>query len=696
MNQEKENTEDLNSHLDKSQIASGGIIGRKIGQYTIVGFLGQGAMATVYKAKDATGSEVALKLLIEGPAIDRKAITRFKREAQASKALRKHSHIITVYDTGAEGDVHYIAMEYVGDGRTLSDTLAQRELSVEEAVDIAVQIASALEYAHKKGVIHRDIKPGNIMINEFGQAILTDFGLIKSKDAVIATYTATGAVMGTPIYMCPEQTRGERVTVQYDIYSLGIVLFEMLAHRPPFAVKEGEVVSDLFHKIREVPTPSPRKLNKRIPKRLEAIVLKATEKSPKDRYPAMSDFLKDLQHFQQGKLVMARKPTFFEYLERNIRRHRLTVSAVLTVVSIIVALVYFFRTELKQQQLRFLLSKVKAISLDKRTVKREPGPRDSETPPSSPIIPQIVLLKPGDEFFKGGEYQQALAIYQDIADHYDKEEITDVARYKMGLCCQKLGQMDKAIKIFSGIIGKNKDSHLARLATVEIATCLLQDNNLEGAAREIMGIRDSQSPIEVMEKLVRFYQELGNAYQNRKSHSKAEEAYLNSIKVAESISMDRFSVASRLYLARNFAEEGRSEEARLELEKILDLYPKQRWHVAWALLDLSYLYLSEGEVDQAQNLYQKLTSEYADQVWQSDLASLMLGEISPGEFQQKIYSFHKEFWNDAYYGLGLRFLIEENYKQAERFFRKSLEVSKDDEWPARICQQQLKVLQDLH
>lgn len=691
---EKENTSDVDSRLDKSGIASGRIIGRKISQYTILAFLGQGAMASVYKARDTTGAEVALKLLIEGPAIDNKAINRFKREALASKVLRRHPNIITVYETGEEGGVHYIAMECVGDGRTLNDVLSHRKLPVEEAVDIAIHIAGALEYAHKEGIIHRDIKPGNIMTNEFGQAILTDFGLVKSMDTVVATYTATGAVMGTPIYMCPEQTRSEKTTVQYDIYSLGIVLYEMLARRPPFHVEEGETMPDLFHKIRDVRMPSPRKFNERIPKRLEAIVLKATEKSPKDRYRKMSDFVQDLRHFQEGKVVMARKPTFFEYFERNLKRHSLRASLAVMIFAAVAGLVYFFRGELREQRLQFLLNKARRMSLDKRSVKSEPGPLRSETQLFSSIIPESVLLKPGDEFFKNDEYQRALEIYQDIANHYDKEEIASVARYKMGLCSYKLDKIEEAIEIFSRVREDSQGSDLAKLATLEIAMCLLRGNNLEDAGRVVRIIGKTQSPIEVKEKLVDFYQELGNAYRVRKSQRKAEEAYMDSIGIAESISMDRFSASGRLYLARIFAEEGRNAEAVLEFEKILELYPKQRWFAAWALLDLGHMYLKQGQAKEATERYEKLSSEYEDQIWPSSLAGLMLGQTDPREFLQEISTFHEEFWNDAYYVLGLRFIVDRKYERAEKLFQQSLKVSEDDEWPAAITRQQLKALQE--
>ena len=261
----------------------------------------------------------------------------------------------------------------------------------------------------------------------------------------------------------------------------------------------------------------------------------------------------------------------------------------------------------------------------------------------------------------------------------------------MGLCYRELGQADRAIDIFSGIREQDQASDLAKLTTVEMAMCLLDNNNLEDAAREVSVIRDSKVPVEVKEKLVRFYQHLGNAYRSRKSYSQAEKAYLNSIKIAESIPIDRFSVISRLYLARNSAEEGRIDEAALEFEKIVKLYPEQRWHTAWALLDLGNVYLRKGNVKESRKLYKKLTSEYDDQIWQSEMAALMLWQMGTGGFEQKIDNLHKKFRNDAYYALGLRFLVEKNYSRAKKIFRKCLEVSEDDEWPARIVPQQLKV-----
>src|SRR3972149_56763 len=154
------------------------LIGRKIGNYLIVEFLGAGAMASVYKAKDPDGAVAALKILQESPLLEKNLIDRFKREAEATKSLRKHPNIITVYETGQDGLFHFIAMECIEGGKSLEDIISRTRLSINRAVELTLQVAQALDYAHKNGVIHRDVKPANVMLNEFGEAILTDFGLV--------------------------------------------------------------------------------------------------------------------------------------------------------------------------------------------------------------------------------------------------------------------------------------------------------------------------------------------------------------------------------------------------------------------------------------------------------------------------------------------------------------------------------------
>ena len=337
------------------------LIGRSIGKYKVMSFLGSGAMASVYKAEESDGTIVALKLLEESPLMSRNIIERFEREADATKSLRKHPNIITVYETGHEGTVHYIAMECVENGKTLAGELEDGKLPEDEAIDIAIQLAKALDYAHSHGIVHRDIKPSNVMINEFGTPLLTDFGLVKPEGK--ERMTATGAILGTPVYMSPEQTRGEKIDMRSDLYSLGIVLYEMLTGAVPFETGEGETVQDLMNKIRAKEPSSPRKHNRRFSKRLEAIVLKAIEKPLHLRYQSAEEFLNDLTRYKEDKPISARKPSITEYFERNFRRHLGIGLSVTSSIILVLVISMWWKRQVSIQKNQALITEVEKKGL---------------------------------------------------------------------------------------------------------------------------------------------------------------------------------------------------------------------------------------------------------------------------------------------------------------------------------------------
>jgi predicted Ser/Thr protein kinase len=241
--------------------------------------MGKGGMGVVYRAREIdTGREVALKVL--APELSRNAtyIERFRREAKAVSRL-DHPHIIKVYDVGETGGVYYFAMEYLA-GPTLSDVLRQRgRLPVTEAVSIIVDIADAIDLAHLHGIIHRDIKPDNIMADEGGSFRIMDFGIAHMQEGT--QLTVTGTIMGTPEYMSPEQSSGGAVDERSDIYSLGIVLYELLTGSVPFS---GETAVEVLQMHRTKIPESPKLLNPDIPGRLAGVIDKMVEKNPANRY----------------------------------------------------------------------------------------------------------------------------------------------------------------------------------------------------------------------------------------------------------------------------------------------------------------------------------------------------------------------------------------------------------------------------
>jgi eukaryotic-like serine/threonine-protein kinase len=258
------------------------------GRYRILNKLGSGGMADVYCAEDThLGRRIAMKLLHRRFAQDTEFVERFRREASAAAGLQ-HPNVVGVYDRGEFEDTYYIAMEYC-EGRSLKDVIrAEAPLDIRRAIGITKQMLLAARFAHRRNVIHRDLKPHNVILDAEDGVKVTDFGIARAGASDI---TQAGAIMGTAQYLSPEQAQGRPVTEASDVYSIGIVLFELLTGKAPF---EGEsaVAIALMHVNQ--PPPSPREFVPAIPRELEAVVLKALAKGTDDRYPNAESFLRDL------------------------------------------------------------------------------------------------------------------------------------------------------------------------------------------------------------------------------------------------------------------------------------------------------------------------------------------------------------------------------------------------------------------
>jgi serine/threonine protein kinase/beta-lactam-binding protein with PASTA domain len=278
------------------------VTGRVYGnRYEIDLHIARGGMAEVYRARDRLlGRPVALKVLFPELSVDRSFVERFRREAQAAANL-SHPNIVPVFDWGEDAGAYYIVMEFV-DGQPLSAILrSSGPLPPERSVPIATDVASALAYAHRRGVVHRDVKPGNILITEDSTVKVTDFGIARAVNAD-DSLTQTGAVMGTATYFSPEQAQGIGVDGRSDIYSLGVVMFEMATGRPPFTGESPVAIASKH--VRELP-PLPHEINPQIPPQLERIIMKAMAKLPEDRYQSASELQEELQAFSQGRAAPA-------------------------------------------------------------------------------------------------------------------------------------------------------------------------------------------------------------------------------------------------------------------------------------------------------------------------------------------------------------------------------------------------------
>lgn len=265
------------------------LIGRQINNFIVRGQLGQGGMASVYLAyQPSVNREVALKIIsISSTPSERDEFRlRFAQEAQVIASL-EHAHILPVYDYGIyENEIAYIAMRLLRGG-TLSDLLVDEPLPLDRTAEIFSQIALGLSYAHRKGIIHRDLKPSNILFDDSGFAYLSDFGLAKMVENSLGL-TKSDAIVGTPMYMSPEQLRGTPLDARSDIYSLGCVLYHMLVGHQPFADSATGIVSIIYQQLEKEPTP-PREVNPNVPPAVEQVVLRALRKNRDERFPSAEE-----------------------------------------------------------------------------------------------------------------------------------------------------------------------------------------------------------------------------------------------------------------------------------------------------------------------------------------------------------------------------------------------------------------------
>ena len=311
------------------------------GKYRIIEEVGRGGMGIVYKAEDSRLKRaVALKFLPPELTRDTEARERFILEAQAAAAL-SHPNICTIHEVGEAEGKSYIAMEFI-EGRSLREKIKISPFGLEDALDLVIQLAAGLEEAHKKGIIHRDIKSANLMVTDKGLAKIMDFGLAKLRGE--NPLTKEGATLGTAAYMSPEQARGEKVDHRTDIWSLGVVFYEILTGELPF---RGEREASLLYAIVHEEPKRPKTLEPGIPSEIIKIIGRALEKKPESRYPSAGEMLKDLKEYQHSLHASEAGVLSLRSLWRRLRRPRVAVPALAAILALGFLGVWYFSRQAK-------------------------------------------------------------------------------------------------------------------------------------------------------------------------------------------------------------------------------------------------------------------------------------------------------------------------------------------------------------
>jgi serine/threonine-protein kinase len=294
------------------------VVRRRIAGYEILGELGRGGMGVVYQARQVGLNRLcAIKMILGGGHAGPEILARFKTEAEAIAQLQ-HPNIVQVYEIGTEGGHPFFSLEYV-DGKSLDRFIDGAPQPPREAVRLMQAICTGVEFAHRRGIVHRDLKPANILLTQDGTPKITDFGLAKRLQEEDRGQTRTGAVLGTPSYMAPEQAqgRGKDVGPLADVYSLGAILYDMLTGRPPF---RGETVLDTLQQVQTLEPLPPVRLVPKVPRDLETICLKALAKSPAKRYASAAAMAEDLRRVQAGEPILARPASWAERTVKWVRR----------------------------------------------------------------------------------------------------------------------------------------------------------------------------------------------------------------------------------------------------------------------------------------------------------------------------------------------------------------------------------------
>jgi tetratricopeptide (TPR) repeat protein len=445
--------------------------GFKIGEYVIESMLGHGSMSTVFEASDSTGHRVALKVFQESRRVSDSMMERFRREIEASKQLREHPNIITVYSTGQDSKTHYIAMEKITDSRTLEAVMETDTLSIDTIIEFGIKLARALAFAHDRNILHRDVKPTNIMLNSFGDPVLCDFGVAALLEW--PRFTVPGALTGTPMYMSPEQSRGENLTVSSDLYSLAVVIYQALTGAMPYNSQRLLNIPDTLRAVQHEPARRPRQFRGEISLDLEAVLLKALDKRPDRRYQDGNSFADDLEKARSGKRVEARHYSTLLMIEHTVHRYRRLLVIVCAVAMVILGTMAYLLSVLRQEQYRGLMGEAR-LENSQEVLQRLRGPQKS--PPAAAPARQSLLR--AREAMAEENWQAAQAHLENSlrisGETYDVRT-GNLARLESARCAYMLQRHEDAEKLYSEVIQSEDASASTRgAARLELAGMIVR------------------------------------------------------------------------------------------------------------------------------------------------------------------------------------------------------------------------------
>jgi tetratricopeptide (TPR) repeat protein/tRNA A-37 threonylcarbamoyl transferase component Bud32 len=464
---------------------------RHFGSYELIEEISRGGMGVVYKARQrGLNRIVALKMILAGEFASSEELARFRREAEAAAALQ-HPNIVQIYEVGVHEDRPFFSLEYV-DGGNLGQRLAKAPLPARQAAQLVETLARAVHYAHERGIIHRDIKPANVLLTSDGTPKITDFGLAKQLMDPAGEQTKSGAVLGTPSYMAPEQAEGksERIGPAVDIYALGAILYEVLTGRPPFRASTPLETLDQVRLQEPVP---PRKLQPKNPADLENICLKCLQKEPGRRYASALDLADDLRRFLAGEPIQARPVGSWERTTKWVRRRPVVAALLLAVVLIstsgVAGIVWQWRQAVQGRQDALDALDQMTIARQAEETQRQRARRAVDkmfTQVAEKWLAQQPRLEPLQKQF----LEDALHFYEEFAQERSTEpELrleTGKAYRRAGEIQQKLGELanaeealDRAIALLKELLKDfpNESRYRAALAAAQ--------HNLGGLLRKL-------------------------------------------------------------------------------------------------------------------------------------------------------------------------------------------------------------------